>query len=66
MPAPDAAIKAGGKYLLTVNGEDVMGISVTYTGTVIAGAPKPDTPPGKPMAGETITGSTGKAATLSP
>ncbi len=55
-----------GTYKLTLNGHDLRGQAVTYTGTVKIGAPRPATPQGKSMAGQSITGSTGAAATLSP
>jgi hypothetical protein len=55
-----------GTYKLTLNGHDVQGRAVTYTGSVKIGAPRPSKPQGKSMAGQSITGSTGAPATLSP
>jgi ComEC/Rec2-related protein len=55
-----------GTYKLTLNGHDVQGRAVTYTSSVKIGAPRPSKPQGKSMAGQSITGSTGAPATLSP
>ncbi|HEV3112143.1 MAG TPA: C1 family peptidase [Candidatus Binataceae bacterium] len=55
-----------GTYAVTLGGHDVAGNPVTYTGSVEVGTPHPDMPPGKSMAGQIITGSTGVAAALSP
>jgi hypothetical protein len=53
-------ISSGYSYLKRTN------TNAFLTGTYEIGAPRPATPPGKSMAGQSITGSTGAAATLSP
>jgi hypothetical protein len=55
-----------GTYKLTLNGHDALGQAITYTGSVKIGAARPAKPQGKSMAGQSITGSTGAPATLSP
>jgi hypothetical protein len=55
-----------GTWAVTLEGRDVSGNPITYTGAVVVGAPQPNTPTGASMAGQTITGSTGAVATLSP
>jgi hypothetical protein len=54
-----------GTWAVTLEGRDVSGNQVTYTGAVVLGAPQPNMRTGASMAGQTITGSTGADATLS-
>ena len=62
----DANAFLAGTYKLTLNGHDLQGQAVTYTGSVKIGGALPAALPGKSMAGQSITGSTGAPATLSP
>ena len=55
-----------GTWAVTLEGRDVSGNQITYTGAVVVGAPQPSMHTGASMAGQTITGSTGADATLSP
>ncbi|WGJ13431.1 hypothetical protein QEV83_12050 [Methylocapsa sp. D3K7] len=62
----DGSAFLAGTYKLTLNGHDLKGQAVTYTGSVKIGGSRPVTAAGKSMAGQSITGSTGAPATLSP
>jgi hypothetical protein len=55
-----------GTYKLILNGHDLQGQPISYTGSVKIGGALPAALPGKSMAGQSITGSTGAPATLSP
>ncbi len=54
-----------GTWAVTLEGTDVGGNPITYTGLVVIGGPRPNMPAGASMAGQTITGSTGADATPS-
>jgi hypothetical protein len=54
-----------GLWTVSLAGSDVAGDPVIYTGRVWVGGPQPQLLSGASMAGQTITGSTGAAATLS-
>lgn len=55
-----------GTWTVSLQGTDVSGNPVSYTGSIQLGQPQPNSPPGASMAGQTITDSTGAVATLSP
>ena len=62
----DANAFLAGTYKLTLNGHDGQGQAISYTGSVKIGGALPAALPGKSIAGQSITGSTGAPATLSP
>ena len=52
-----------GRWAVTLEGNDLDGNSITYTGVVSVAAPQPNTRLAEPMKGQ-ITGSTGVAVLL--
>ena len=55
-----------GTWAVTLEGRNVSGNPITYTGAVVVGAPQPNILTSASMAGQEITGSTGADATLTP
>lgn len=55
-----------GAWTVVLEGRDLSENPITYTGTIVVGAPQPNMLTGASMAGQIITGSTGAVAVLSP
>src|SRR5262245_44697630 len=55
-----------GVWAVVLAARDPSGNPIRYTAAVVVGTPEPDGPTGTSMAGQTITGSTGARASLSP
>jgi hypothetical protein len=54
-----------GAWTVSLQGNDMHGNSVNYTGSIMVGQAEPNSLPGASMAGEIITDSTGAVAELS-
>ena len=55
-----------GTWTVSLQGTDMNGNSVNYTGSIVVGPAEPNSLPGASMAGQIITDSTGAVAQLSP